>query len=86
MGQSVKKRNKKIKDQGIRGSVGGSTRLPNYAHGRYIERSKPWQARIRYKGKRLSLGVYATKKEADYAYSRAVSRIDQKLPPVVDFD
>ena len=72
--------------QRIRDCSGGSTRLPNHAHGRYTERNKPWQARIRYKGKRLSLGVYATKKEADSAYSRAVSRLDQKLPPVVDFD
>ena len=76
----------KRKDQRIRDSSGGSTRLPNHAHGRYIERNKPWQTRIRYKDRRLSLGVYETKDEADSAYSRAVRRLDKKLPPVIDFD
>ncbi|MBC8481985.1 MAG: hypothetical protein H8D47_04890, partial [Planctomycetes bacterium] len=75
---------KKSKDQRIRKRLGGSTRLPNYAHGRYTERKKPWQARIRYKGRRLSLGMYETKDGADVAYSRAVSRIDRKLPPTID--
>ena len=72
-----------ITDQRIRNCSGGSTRLPDYAHGRYITRSKPWQARMRYKGRRISLGVYFTKADADLAYSRALRRLDMNLPPVV---
>lgn len=82
--KSGDKSKKKSKDQRIRGRSGGSTRLPNHAHGRYTERNNPWQARIRYKGRRLSLGMYETKDGADAAYSRAVSRIDRKLPPTID--
>ena len=82
----MKIKNKKLIDQRIRNHPGGSTRLPDFAHGRYIEREKHWQARIRYKGKRLSLGVYLTKQEADQAYAIAVSRLDQGLPPVVESD
>ncbi len=68
----------------IRGFSGGSTKLLKYAHGRYIPRKKPWQARIRYAGTRYSLGLYKTKKQADRAYATAVERIDQGLHPVLD--